>query len=82
MPPGAAAEPIALPAAAAGGADGHPAQIVVVSPDEVVAAVADALAEFLTPVADLPAPTVTVLQVSDRSLGIGKSRGLPAVGAF
>src|SRR5262245_20352884 len=76
------AEPAALLAAAAADAEAQSHQIVVESPDEVVAAVADALAEFLTPVDNLPVPTVSVLQVSDRTLGIGNSRGLQTVGAF
>jgi hypothetical protein len=33
-------------------------------------------------VQNLPAPTVSVLQVSDRTLGIGNARGLQTVGAF
>jgi hypothetical protein len=41
-----------------------------------------ALSGYLRPVAGVPDPTVVVLQVSDRTLGVGNSRGLEAVGPF
>jgi hypothetical protein len=80
--PGEGAEPAGLLVAAAADAAAQSRQIVVESPDEVVAAVRDALAAFLTQGANLPPPTVSVLQVSDRTLGIGNSRGLQSVGPF
>lgn len=56
--------------------------IVVSSPDAAVSAVVAALSGYLRPVAGMPDPTVVVLQVGDRTLGLGNSRGLEAIGAF
>jgi hypothetical protein len=84
-PVAAAAGPIAAPGgpiAAAAPADPPSGQIVVDSPDQVVAKVRDRLTAFVSQGAGLPTPSVAVLQVSDRTLGIGNSRGLQAVGPF
>lgn len=59
-----------------------PAPAVVTSPDQAVSALVAVLTGFLTPVGGLPDPTAVVLQVSDRTLGLGNSRGLEAVGPF
>ena len=56
--------------------------IVVSSPDAAVSAVVAALSGYLRPVAGMPDPTVVVLQVGDRTLGLGNSRGLEAIGPF
>jgi hypothetical protein len=80
---GDAAEPLAL-AAAAGDAQPAARQIVVPDSGDAVAAIQDVLAGYLTPspANGIPPATVSVLQISDRTLGIGNSRGLQAVGPF
>ena len=55
---------------------------VLTSPEQAVPSVVSTLSGYLTPVADLPAPTVVVLQVADRTLGLGNSRGLEVIGPF
>lgn len=59
-----------------------PGPAVLTSPDQAVSAVVSVLTAYLTPVAGLPDPTAVVLQVSDRTLGLGNSRGLEPVGPF
>jgi hypothetical protein len=76
-PPAADSGPVHAPLAMA--ADG-PA--VLTSPDQAVSSVVSTLTAYLSPVVGLPPPTVVVLQVSDRTLGLGNSRGLESVGAF
>lgn len=55
---------------------------VLTSPGQAVTSVVAALSSYLTPVAGLPQPTVVALQVSDRTVGLGNSRGLESIGPF
>lgn len=55
---------------------------VLDSVDQAPAALVDVLATFLEPVTGVPDPTVALLQVTPRSVGLGGLRGLQTVGPF
>lgn len=55
---------------------------VLASPAQAPAALIDAFGPYLSPVANLPDPTVVVLQVGDRTLGVGNVRGLDTAGTW
>lgn len=69
-------------------AEGAPVSVAAVGPTVVASAgqavevLVSTLSGRLVPVAGLPTPNVAVLRVSDRTLGVGNSRGLEEAGPF